>query len=93
MRYTRLGSRESSECFSKDYQTSIFSSAKFSDTSATRTTQVRHECNANDTSATQMKNVDFVNDTSENIFSRPYTSCMANKRLKGEEHFHSKNYL
>ena len=93
MRCTRLGSGQSSECFSKDYQTSIFISAKFSDTSATRTTQVRHECNANDASATQMKNVDFDNDTSENIFSRPYTSCMATKRLQGEEHSHSNNYL
>ena len=40
----------------------------------------RHECN---TSATRVKNFDFSNDTSKNIFSR----------LQGEEQFHSKNYL
>ena len=50
-----------------------------SDTSATRTTRV--------------KNFDFDNDTSENIFSHPCISYMANERLQEEEQFHSKNYL
>ena len=40
-----------------------------------------------------MKNFDFDNDTSENIFSHPYISYMANERLQGEEQFNSKNYL
>ena len=52
-----------------------------------------HECYTNDTSATQVKNFDFDNDTSENIFSHPYISFIANERLQGEEQFHSKNYL
>ena len=30
---------------------------------------------------------------SENIFSHPYISYVANERLQGEEQFHSKNYL
>ena len=63
------------------------------DTSATRTTRVRHECYTSGTSATRVKNFYFDNDTSENIFSHPYTSYMANERLKREEKFHSKNYL
>ena len=40
-----------------------------------------------------MKSFDFDNDTSENIFSHPYISYMANERLQREEQFHSKNYL
>ena len=40
-----------------------------------------------------MKNFDFDNDTSENIFSHPYISYIPNKRLQGEEQFHSNNYL
>ena len=40
-----------------------------------------------------MKNFDFGNDTSENIFSYLCISYMANERLQGEEHFHSENYL
>ena len=36
------------------------------------TTQVRHERYTKDTSATRVKNFDFDNDTSENIFSHPY---------------------
>ena len=39
-----------------------------------------------------MKNVDFDNDTNENIFPHPYISYMANERLQGEEQFNSKNY-
>ena len=46
-----------------------------------------------DTSATRVKNFDFDNDTSENIFSHPYVYYMASERLQGEEQFHSKNYL
>ena len=63
------------------------------DTSATRTTRVRKECYTNDASATRVKNFDFYNETSENIFSRPYISYMANERWQGEEQYHSKNYL
>ena len=50
-------------------------------------------CYTNDTSTTRVKNFDFDNDTSENIFSHHYISYMANERLQGEEQFHSKNYL
>ena len=64
-----------------------------SDTGATRVLHERQECSTNDTNATQVKNSDFVNDTSENIFSHPYFSYMANERLYGEKKFHSKNYL
>ena len=47
----------------------------------------------NDTSATQVKNFDFGNDTSENIFSHPCISYIANERLQREKKFHSKNCL
>ena len=40
-----------------------------------------------------MKNVDFDNDTSKNIFWYPYIFSMASEILQGEEQFHSKNYL
>ena len=47
-----------------------------------------------DTSATQVTNLDFDNDTSENIFSHhPFISYMANERLQGEKQFRSKNYF
>ena len=52
------------------------------DTSATWVLHKRHEC---DTSATRVKNFDFDNDTSENIFSHPRISYMANEILQGEE--------
>ena len=42
---------------------------------------------------TRVKNVDFDNDTREDIFSHPYINYMANERLEGEEQFHSKNFL
>ena len=45
------------------------------------TTQVRHERYTKDTSATRVKNFDFDNDTSENIFSYPKISYIANVRL------------
>ena len=40
-----------------------------------------------------MKNFDFDNVTSKNIFSHPYIYYMASERLQGEEQFDSKNYL
>ena len=40
-----------------------------------------------------MRNFDFDNEVSENIFSHPYISYMDNERLQGEEQFHSKSYL
>ena len=61
--------------------------------SATLATGVRHECFTNDTSATRLKNFDFHNDISKNIFSHPYNYYIASERLQGEEQFHSKNYL
>ena len=60
--------------------------------SATRTTRVRHEWYTNDTSATLVKNCDFDNQTSKNIFSHPYIYYMASERLQGDEQVHSKNY-
>ena len=36
-----------------------------------------------DAGATRMKNFDFDNGTSENIFSHPYIICKANERLEG----------
>ena len=63
-----------------------------SDMNATLTTRVRHECYTNDTSATRVKNFDFDNDTSKNIFSHPYTYYMASERLQEGEQFHYKNY-
>ena len=55
--------------------------------------QERHECDTNDTRATRVKNFDFDNNTSQNMFSHPYVSYMTNERLQGEEQFHSKNYF
>ena len=42
---------------------------------------------------TPVKNFDFDNDTSKNIFSHPYICYMASERLQGDEQLHSKNYL
>ena len=67
-----------------------------SDTSVTSATRVQYECYTNDTSATRttrVKNFDFENDTGKNMFSHPYIYYMASERLKGEEQFHTKNYL
>ena len=58
------------------------------DTSTTRAVHEQHEC---DTSAARLKNFDFDNGTSENIFSQHFISYMANERLQGEEQFNSKN--
>ena len=44
-------------------------------------------------SATRVKNFDFDNNTSENIFSHSYISYVVNERLQGEGQSHSKNYL
>ena len=63
------------------------------DTSATRVLHERHECYTKDTSATRVKNFDFDDHTSKNIFSHHYIYYMASERLQGEEQFHSKNYL
>ena len=54
-----------------------------------RSTQVRR----GDKSDTQVKNFDFDNHKSENIFSYTYISYMANERLQREEQFYSKNYI
>ena len=56
-----------------------------SKTSATPTTRLRRECYANDKSATQVRNFDFDNDTSENIFS--YVSYMINESHKQRNNF------
>ena len=56
-------------------------------------TQVQQECSTKGTSATSVKNFDFDNDTSKNIFSHLYVYYLARERLQGEEKFHSKNYL
>ena len=53
------------------------------DTSAIWTMRERHE----------WKNFDFGDDTSENIFSHPYISYIANERLQREERFYSQNQL
>ena len=36
---------------------------------------------------------DFDNDTSENIFSHHYISCIAYEKLQGEEQSHARSYL
>ena len=54
---------------------------------------MRHECYTNSTSATRVKNFNFDNGTSKNIFSHPQIYYMASERLQGEKQFHSKNYL
>ena len=43
----------------------------------------------NGTSGTRVKHFDFDNDTSKNIFSRPYIYYMAGERLQEEEQFHT----
>ena len=52
-------------------------------TSETRAAQMLHEWYTNDMRATQVKN--FDNNRSENIFSHPYISFIANEILQGEE--------
>ena len=82
----------------------IFWSSLFYNTSATQMTRMQHESDTSairvlherlecDTSPTRVKKIDFDNGTSDNIFSYPYISYMANEKLLREEQFHSKNYL
>ena len=71
----------------------VSGSSLFQNTSATRTTLVRHNCYTNDASATRVKHFHYDNDTSENIFSHPYISYMVNERLQSQRQFSSKNYL
>ena len=60
---------------------------------ATRTTQAQHECYTSNANEKQVKNVDFDNGTSKNIFSQTYIYYMASKKLLGEEQFLSKDCL
>ena len=55
------------------------------DTSAIRKRYKRQDCDKNDTIATRVKKFDFDNNKSQNIFSNPYISYMANERLQKEE--------
>ena len=55
--------------------------------------RAQHECYTSNAKEKQVKNVDFDNDTSKNIFSQTYIYYMASKRLLGEEQFHSKDCL
>ena len=73
------------------YNTSARQEGHVCDMSATLMTRVRHECGTSATRTTRVKNFDFDNDTSKNIFSHPYTYYMASERLQGGEQFHSKN--
>ena len=52
-----------------------------------------HECYMNETNVTRVKIFYFDNRTSENIFSHPCISHIANERLQEEKQFHSKKYL
>ena len=61
------------------------------DRNGTSKTQVWEECYRNNTSATRVKNFDFDNDKSKNIFSHQYVSYMTNERLQGVEQFHSRS--
>ena len=54
---------------------------------------MRHECYANNTSVTRVKNFDFNNDMIKNIFSHPYIYYKASEGLQGEKQFHSKDYV
>ena len=64
---------ERHECVTKDISaTRVRHEQHECDTSATRTTRVQHECYTNDTSAPRVRNSDFDNDTSENIFTPLY---------------------
>ena len=56
-------------------------------------TQVGHECYTNDTSVISVKNFDFDNGASKNIFSHSYIYYMASEILQGEKQFYSKNHL
>ena len=75
------------------YNTSARHDQHKCNTTATRVRHRRHECDTNSMIATQVKNFDFDNDTSEIIFSHPYINYIVNERLQGDKRFHSKNYL
>ena len=47
----------------------------------------------NDTSATQVKKIDFDDGTSKNIFTPLRLLYMVSERLQGDKQLHSKNYL
>ena len=53
-----------------------------SNTGATRVRHEQHECYTNDTSATQVKNFDFHNDTSETFFHTPLLAIQQMKEYK-----------
>ena len=57
------------------------------DKSAKQTTRVQHECYTNDTSVTRVKNSDFYNDTSENIFFHPILAAWQTKDYKERNNF------
>ena len=57
------------------------------DTNDTSATQVRRECYTNDTSAGRVKNFDFDNDSSENIFSHSYINYITMKDYKERNNF------
>ena len=54
---------------------------------------MQHECDTSNTSATPVKNFDFDNDMSKNIFLHPYIYYKTSERLQVEEQLHFKNYL
>ena len=70
--------------------------------SATRVLHEPHKCDTiatlkrvrhwNECDTATVKNFDFDNETSKNIFSHPYIYYMVSERLQGEEQFHSKYY-
>ena len=62
-------------------------------TSATRVRHERHECYTNDTGATLVKNFDFDNKTSENIFSHPYNSYIANGEKQKSNFKEESNFI
>ena len=55
--------------------------------SETGATWVPHECNTNDMSVARVKNFDFDNDTSENIFSHPILAIWQMKDYKERTNF------
>ena len=54
---------------------------------------MRQDCYTNGTSETRVKNFDFDNNTSKNMFSHPYIYYMAGERFQEGEKFDSKNHL
>ena len=89
----------STRCKWQEFNTSVTGTTRvwhkqhICNTSATRMTQMWNECDTNNMSATRVKNFDFDNDTSENIFSHHYISCIAYEKLQGEEQSHARSYL